>query len=584
MVNSILALDCLFYLCKQPKPTMRLAINILLFCCFSVMLSGQDGETTVDSLQTVLEKHPSQNENRVDVLNDLGYRYWIVDSNESVKYGSEALQLAEKLDYTEGTAMSKRVLGVAYWTLGQLKLALENLTTAQSIYENIGDNEGAANCLMNTGMVYADIGDYDKAIAIYDHSIEKFTKLDLKSRIATTFTKIGTALLKKDHLYDAKEYLTNALNMHSEDNFTYGMAEAHHWLGTLSILEGELEQADHHLRRAIILGKKVNDKDGLIGNLIQYGKLLRLEQNYEAAEAHLNLALERADTKHLQKYKLEALGELRNLKKEEGKLNESLQYYDSYTALNDSIYDVDKSRQIAAMEFAGELENKEREILLLREKERTNTIIKWGFVGGILALGTIFFLVYKNQRQKRAKKREMYQRKQELMASKEELAETELENARLKQQEMAQQLQFRNRELTSYTLNFVQKNELLQQLQEKIAIAKEATPSAQSKLLTELHHDIKQHVNIDRDWEDFKRYFEEVHTGFHSTLKQKHPDLSPNDLKISSLTRLNLNIKETASILGISPESAKTARYRLRKKLNLSPDQELLDYFLELEQ
>ena len=148
---------------------------------------------------------------------------------------------------------------------------------------------------------------------------------------------------------------------------------------------------------------------------------------------------------------------------------------------------------------------------------------------------------------------------------------------------MEQKLEFRNKELTSYTLNFVQKNELLQHLQEKIATAKEATPAAQSKLLTELHRDIKQHVNIDRDWEDFKRYFEEVHTDFHSGLKLKHPDLSQNDLKICSLTRLNLNIKETASILGISPESAKTARYRLRKKLNLSPDQELLDYFLTLE-
>ena len=73
-----------------------------------------------------------------------------------------------------------------------------------------------------------------------------------------------------------------------------------------------------------------------------------------------------------------------------------------------------------------ELEDKEKEILLLQEKERTNTIIKWSFAGGILALGTIGFLVFKNQRQKRAKKREMYQRRQELMASKEELAKNRI--------------------------------------------------------------------------------------------------------------------------------------------------------------
>ncbi|HET8735166.1 MAG TPA: hypothetical protein VFM69_01075, partial [Pricia sp.] len=108
-------------------------------------------------------------------------------------------------------------------------------------------------------------------------------------------------------------------------------------------------------------------------------------------------------------------------------------------------------------------------------------------------------------------------------------------------------------------------------------------PVKQSKLLEELRREIKQHVNIDRDWEDFKRHFEEVHTDFHGRLKEKHPDLSANDLKLCSLTRLNLSIKETAGVLGISPESAKTSRYRLRKKLGLEPDDALLDYLLRLE-
>ena len=563
---------------------MRRFVFIIVISCFSsAALIAQKKESTVDSLQRILKKYSSLNKERVDALNDLAYRYWIVDSNESIKYAKESLLLAEELGYKKGEAMAKRVLGVAYWTLGQSKLALENLTSAQNAYEFMGDKEGAANSLMNTGMVYADIGDYDKALDIYYSSIQKFTQLNLTSRIATTFTKIGNVLIEKDRLYDAKEYLTNALNMHSEDDFSYGVAEAHNGLGTLYLLEGELEQAEHHLNRAIILGKKVNDEDGLISNLIQFGKLLRLKENYEASEIHLNLALEKADKKKLRKYRLEAFSQLRQLKQQEGKLDESLGYYDSFSSLKDSIYDTDKSKQIAALEFSNELADKEKEILLLREKERTNTIIKWSFAGGALALGIIGFLALKNQKQQRRKKREIYKEKQELRESGEELAKTALENARLKQKEMAQKLEFRNKQLTSYTLNFAQKTELLTQLQDKIATAIKASPTVRSKMLGELHRDIKQHTNIDREWEDFKRYFEEVHTNFYNNLKQKHPDLSPNDLKICSLTRLNLNIKETANILGISPESAKTARYRLRKKLNLSPEKELLDYFLELE-
>ncbi|AWX45005.1 hypothetical protein HME9304_02013 [Flagellimonas maritima] len=562
---------------------MRLIISTLLFFVFSTLAFGQKTVTTVDSLKIVLKNYPDLNEDRVDALNDLGYRYWIVDSNESEKYGIEALQLAKEINYNEGMAMAKRVLGVAYWTQGRLKLALENLTSAQSIYEIINKDEGVANCLMNTGMVYADIGDYDKALDIYYQSIEKFTKLNLTSRIATTFNKIGAAHTQKKQYSKAKDYLVDAIEMHSQDDFFYGMAEAHNELGKIFLFENQLGQADYHLKKAVNLGKKVNDEDGLLGNKIQMGKLQRLRKNYAESERYLNEALLLAKKKKLRKYILEAYAQLKLLKKDEGKFEESLEYYNDFIILKDSIYNTEKSKQIAALEFSNELADKEKEIALLQEKERNNTIIKWSFASGSVAIAIIGFLVFKNQQQKRAKKREMYKRKQEIKESEEELAKTELENARLKQKEMAQQLEFRNKELTSYALNFAQKNELLTHLEEKIALAKKATPTEQFRILGELHRDIKQHVNIDSDWEDFKRYFEEVHTDFHSNLKQEHPDLTSNDLKICSLTRLNLNIKETANILGISPESAKTARYRLRKKLNLSPDKELLDYFLQLE-
>ena len=135
--------------------------------------------------------------------------------------------------------MAKRVLGVAYWTLGQPKLALENLTDAQKVYEGNRDDEGAANCLMNTGMVYADIGDYDKAIAIYESFHREIYEAGLKVPYRYDLYENWYCTLKERPVFiDAKEYLTNALNMHSEDNFTYGMAEAHNWIGRLSISSG----------------------------------------------------------------------------------------------------------------------------------------------------------------------------------------------------------------------------------------------------------------------------------------------------------------------------------------------------------
>ena len=43
---------------------------------------------------------------------------------------------------------------------------------------------------------------------------------------------------------------------------------------------------------------------------------------------------------------------------------------------------------------------------------------------------------------------------------------------------------------------------------------------------------------------------------------------------------MNLNLKESAAILGISPESVKTSRYRLRKKMEISPELDLLEYII----
>ncbi len=511
----------------------------------------------------------------IDVVNNLGYQYWIRDSNASLKYGLEGLKIADSLEYLNGKAKANRVIGVAYWTIGNHFEAIKHLDTALKQYESLNDLENVANCTLNLAMVYAALSEDDKALAMYEDAVNQFTALDLKSRIATTFTKIGTLYTKKGLYPEAKEYLTNALKMHTDTDFAYGKAEAHNRLGILYIDLNEKEQAYYHIQKSILIGRTVDDADGLISNLIQYAKLLMLDKEYDTAEQHLDLAISRANKKNLKRYELEAYNELQKLKRLEGEYEEALDFYEKYSILKDSIFNSEKAMRIAALEFNNEIQNNKKEIELLSQKERTNNIIKWMLFIVLIAV-IIIVILYLHNTNKRSVQQE------ELRLAKEEFNKAELENAKLKQEELAQKLEYRNKESTSYTLNFVQKSELFQELKDKIELLKTATPKQQERIIKELNQVIKQHINIDRDWEDFKRYFEEVHSGFSEKLKEKHPDLSANDLRICALTRLNLNIKESASILGITPESVKTARYRLRKKLNLEPNEELLSYLLSI--
>jgi DNA-binding CsgD family transcriptional regulator len=202
---------------------------------------------------------------------------------------------------------------------------------------------------------------------------------------------------------------------------------------------------------------------------------------------------------------------------------------------------------------------------------------------GILAVIIISYFIYSRQRINIERKKELFEKNEEIYRTNEALSQAELENARLKEIELNQKIEFKNKELTSYTLNFIQKNELMEEVKSSIDELKKTQDKETIRKLNALKKTVSSSVHIDKDWQDFKRQFEEVHSNFFSVLKGKYPDLTNNELKLCALLKLNMNLKEAATVMGISPESVKTARYRLRKKLGLGKEDNLVEYVISLE-
>ncbi|WP_188112154.1 tetratricopeptide repeat protein [Aquimarina sp. RZ0] len=526
-----------------------------------------------------LSLHHKDDRLKVDVLNEIGYEYWIINPDQSISYGKKALVLSKKLRYQKGIAFANRVIGVAFWAQGYQNEALQYLIKSQNAYEKIEDTEGIANTNLNIGMVYADLEQYEKSLNYYNMAIHKFTSLDLTDRVATTFTKMGSIFIIQNRLEEAKKYLNNALDIHTQNNFTYGIAEAHNRLGLFYIKENKKTQAYYHINTSMLLGQKILDIDGLTSNYILLGKIHRLDNDLELAEKNLRKGLEKAEENNLKKQELAAYEELKELKKQQNNPAAALLFSDRYIKLKDSIFNIEKAKQIAYLEFENQLQKKEKEVQLLRTKEKIDKLINYALLTGIFIIFLIIYFVFKSFK----KNKELLQKDQELLITNNALAQQALENSKLKQKQLKQQLNSKNKELTSYALNFVKKNEISQQLLDKLISMKAIPVEKRDLVINETIEIIKRNLSTDKDWEDFKMVFEKVHTDFYSKLIARHPNLKNNDLKICSLTRLNLNIKETASILGISPESVKTARYRLRKKLGLQPKQEIVTYLIDIE-
>ena len=85
------------------------------------------------------------------------------------------------------------------------------------------------------------------------------------------------------------------------------------------------------------------------------------------------------------------------------------------------------------------------------------------------------------------------------------------------------------------------------------------------------------------EWDEFMNFFEDVHPQFFKDLAQAAiSKLSSAELRLAMLLRLNLSSKEIASILRVTPDSVRVARYRLRKKLPINSKQELVHFLMNL--
>ncbi|KQC31825.1 hypothetical protein AAY42_17100 [Flagellimonas eckloniae] len=156
-------------------------------------------------------------------------------------------------------------------------------------------------------------------------------------------------------------------------------------------------------------------------------------------------------------------------------------------------------------------------------------------------------------------------------------AQNEKEIIKIKNEQLKEEFKSKSNELAASTLSIIKKNELLSKVKEQLISNVEDKNSVKPIITI-----IDKSLNQNDDWELFKEAFNNADRKFLKKLKKAHPNLSPNDIRLCAYLRLNLSSKEIAPLLNISPRSVEIKRYRLRKKMDLSHDDNLVNYILKL--
>ena len=220
------------------------------------------------------------------------------------------------------------------------------------------------------------------------------------------------------------------------------------------------------------------------------------------------------------------------------------------------------------------------------------------WLSGLIYLALIGVFIYylikylkrrseKELRRIKAEKERQLKEQQALFTLEQTKQEKEL--VKLQNEQLEHDLKQRSSELADSTMNLVRKNDMLQVLDESLvelseSVRREDAKAKITKKINDIRRDIQTNMNDDANWEKFEENFNLVYDNFMVKILEKFPDLKKNDRKLCAYLRMGLSSKEMASLMNTSVRSIETARYRLRKKLDLPTGDNLTEFIQRFEQ
>ncbi len=564
---------------------MRIVFIILLFFTILNQVVGQEKDTIISQLTNLSEAE------KINLLSGAINRIIFQEPNKALIYVELYSKLPLAIGDSNKICYAYSSKGLIYEMLGDYGKALEYDFMALKLAEALDNKPKIAYSLSNIGMVYFyQSKQYDKSMGYYKKALKIWITLDNIMEISGAYSNIGLAFKMLDNNDSALYYHRKALE-------------------TLELLDKSDAEIDR--RKALIISNIADDflKMNQVDSVLFYKNEARilLEKNsmqYELAELYYSIgythnelgnnnlaleytekALEIARQMHLAKARVKYLFTLGELKATDGDYIGAYNLMVRHALLADSINNVETRDKLAQLQSQYDSEKQKRKIEkleyeagVLEYEANVQKLHEQNYIFAILGLivfsiGVIIMVLLKKRKDKI-----LIEQKEQIYQQEKELAKAEKEKAEIIKEELKIELLFKNKELTTHALNMMQKNKLLDDLTARIDDFRKTANSEQKGEIRKIKREISNYLRSDKDWELFKIYFEQVNEDFFDDLKKHTPDLSINDLRLCALVKLNMNIKESAVVLNVAPNTIKSARYRLRKKLDLQQNMDLYEF------
>lgn len=533
--------------------------KVFLFSIFTFALYVAQGQASrLDSLQ-ILNQYEELKEKPI---------------NEKLFARVKNLEkLSEQINYVKGQLLTKAWIGSYYRQTGQYEKSIEQFQKNISLAKEYQDSSSIIRANLDLSNVYNDINDLEKATEYIERQIELSKETNNKISLCLGLNTLGIIEMKKRRIKRAlkifleSKKISKGLKLPAKFNSTINSN-----LGVIYVQLGNHQQAIQYFKDLLQFNK--TEKDSL-AFAPSYGNIAYAYQNnqeFEKAFTYYDSSFYFSEKFGQDEVTYITYSDISDGYKLKGDYKNALLYQKKYYSLYQEVFNEKTKNNIATLEVKFESERKEKELLATQkeviELEQLDKIRQqrmWIIVGGLIASIIIAFLIYFRAKTKVAQKQ-----------IEEKLIRIELKNKELEANQLQSQLTNKQSDLTNLALDIGRKNKFSNQLIKRLDELKKLKTEEVKPQLREVISFAVNHLQINEDLALLQKNVETVNQTFYQNLENKYGKLTANEKYLAGLVRLNLSNKDVAAIRGISTGSAKMSRHRLRKKLGLVPEDDIV--------
>ncbi|MBE0638750.1 MAG: tetratricopeptide repeat protein [Bacteroidales bacterium] len=526
----------------------------------------------IDSLRYQVETAKSDSL-RVYNLVAISKEYASGDVQNSLQFAQKALAIAEKSNQNDLLSYALFNIGVAYFNQGLLEISTKYFYRYFEIQKEMQDDKGTAYALVNLGAVHLKLNQFEQSRAYFEQALNIFDQMTEQGEIAkpgaemiSIYNNLGVVSKNCDEPEKAIDYYSRGISLArrtpGQEVFLGNLLNN---LGSIYLDLGKTSEAYDFLNEAYEVRLSNDDKSGLVKSYLMFARYYLELQNVEEALNYAYLGYNLANTVGVLSSNADALELLFQVYNQKQMADSALKYYMLSTELKEKLNKDAALKELSLLEITAQFrENEKLAQIEQKRKEFRYLMIGLTLILIVAILSLLYFLSHSRNRR--------------LMLEKVNI-NLNSKNLELEKESLQKELEIRNKELATNVMYQIQKNELIQDIVQKLEKHSISNVNIDHDWIVEIIRDLEK-TQQKSVWNEFEVRFQQVHNEFYDKLNAINPELSPNDRRLCAFLRLNMTTKEIASITGQSIRSIEVARTRLRKRLNLTNSETGLIEFL----